>query len=723
MSRYVPGEPATDPLTDEWSGNLPPETRSFVGRHDELTRLHDLLDGEERRDGHGPRLVTLLGPGGVGKTRLAVRTARRLRSAYPDGTWLVELSPLYAAGLTGPDVIGLLAIEALRLDDQSARGAGQVLADWLADKRLLLVLDSCEHMLAECAAFAETLRAAPHVDVLATSRRRLGVPGERCLDVEPLPVGEPGAEGRDDAVALLADRAAAARPGFVLDGTGRSVAAGICRRLDGVPLAVELAAARLSALSLTELDRRLEAGLDLRSPLLTSEDVPAEDPPRHQALRTTIGWSHELCAPLERLLWARLSVFAGGFDTDAAQEVCAGGPLPAGQVPVLLDALADQSIVQRTGAAGDRFRMLDTVREYGADWLRELGEQDAVQQRHIAYYRRLARAGCAEWNTGRQAQWAERLRADHANLRSAVDRCLDGPDRHAALEFTGTTGFLWRHCGHVRDAMHRLDRLLADDLPPGPELLLAVWTRSAVALIQGDVDATELWAGRCAEAAGVRDDPDTGVLTAYLTGARLALLGRPDEAVATLTGAPHLPVRDDWFGSVQLQMRGSLAFALMGQGDFERARTEADGIRAECDRRGECWVRSTVDFVASQIDLAQGDIASAARNATRALDGYRLLHSYTSVVALSLDTLAFTEATAGDSHRAARLLGIAQRLWDRTGRAQLASAEFAAARQACERTIRARIGDQRYELAYAEGHSMSYEQGMSYATTAGPWPG
>jgi predicted ATPase len=724
VSHGVPGETETG----EWSGNLPPETHSFVGRQDELARLKDMLGpdggpaagGEGQRErGDGRRLVTLLGPGGVGKTRLAVRAARGMRAAYPDGVWLVELSWLRNSGMIGPGTLGLAAMEALRVADQTTRSATEALAAWIADKRLLLVLDSCEHLLEDCAAFVDTLRLAPHLHILATSRRPLGLPGERCLEVAPLPVDDAGPEARDDAVTLFADRAASVRPGFVLDDATRPTAVSVCRYLDGIPLAVELAAARLSTLSLTELGDHLGTRTDQRLALLAA-DTDTEDPSRHQALRTTIGWSHELCAPLERLLWARLAVFTGGFDAEAAQEVCAGGPLTAGQVPVLLDELAAQSIVQRARSAGAaRFRMLDTVREYGAHWLRELGEEDAVRMRHREYYRRLARDGCAEWNTGRQVQWCERVLTDHANLRAAVDWSLDRPDRRAALEIAGTAGFLWRHCGHARDANRCLDRALATDPPPGPDLLRALWTRGAGAIIQGDVDTAAEYGRLLTDAARRQDDPVALSAAAYLMGAQLAMRGRSAEAVGPMSAAARFPFRDDWLGSAQLQTVGALAYAHLMSGEHEAARAVAEEVRAECDRRGEHWTRSAVDVVLAMLDLAGGDIASGARNAAQAVAAHWLLHSAGSLAALALDALASATTAAGEAHRAATLLGIAQRLWDRAGgRAQLNSPDLIAARQACERAIRDTIGAAAYEHTYETGRAMSYEQGMSYATEA-----
>ncbi|MCZ0998744.1 hypothetical protein O1M63_12260 [Streptomyces mirabilis] len=269
-------------------GNLPPETHSFVGRREELRWLETELDPSVGIH----RLLSVVGVGGVGKTRLALRALARLQEAYPDGVWLVELSPLHTAGL-----VGLAVVETLRLTDQSTGPVTEVVAEWAYGKRLLLVLDSCEHVLADCAALVETLLPAlPGLRVLVTSREPLGLPGELVLPLDPLPVA-------DDAVTLFADRAALT--GFTLDDTNRPTVESVCRRLDGIPLALELAAARLCELSLAQLHGRLGERLPSRLDLLSAPHDGA-GPPRHQTLRTAIGWSHELCAPLERLLWARL---------------------------------------------------------------------------------------------------------------------------------------------------------------------------------------------------------------------------------------------------------------------------------------------------------------------------------------------------------------------------------------------------------------------------------
>ncbi|WP_406318829.1 NB-ARC domain-containing protein [Streptosporangium sp. NBC_01639] len=336
-------------------GNVPAETSSLVGRRAELGRIAMLV-------GRSP-LVTLTGVAGVGKTRLAVRTAERHRdpsAGFTDGVWVVELSAQQNGDLLGHEIAAVLGLR-----EQAARPQSEVLADHLADKRLLLVLDTCDHLVdAAAALLGRVLPEAPHVRVLATSRRPLNLPGEQVLPIEPLAAPGPGATGA--AVRLFTQRAHALVPGVTLDPVA---VARVCRLLDGIPLAIELAVRRLRALSVQQIAERLDDRFAL---LVGGSRTPLG---RHQTLRTAVGWSHELCTAQERLLWARLSVFAGRFDADDVRAVCADGWLTG----LPLADLVDRSILI---AEGSHYRMLDTIRDYGREWLRRLGEEDVLIRRH-----------------------------------------------------------------------------------------------------------------------------------------------------------------------------------------------------------------------------------------------------------------------------------------------------------------------------------------------------
>lgn len=332
-------------------GNIPEETTSFVGRRTELARIEHALRTH--------RLTTLTGTGGVGKTRLAMRAARQAAPAHRDGVWWVDLAPLQ-----GDELLVATVSDAVGLCDHTLRMPVDALCEWLTDKRGLLVLDSCEHLRPTCGhLLGEILTTSPCLTVLATSRQPLDLACERVVEVAPLPF-----DGAADALTLFKDRARAADPGVTFEATGDAAAAEICRRLEGIPLAIELAAGGIGRHTVEQVAVRIRSRFDV----LTDASLW---PPRHRALRTTIGWSHELCTPLERLLWARLTVLRGDFNEAAAREVCAEGPLTEEAVAIALDGLVAKSVVKRDGG---RHRMLETIREYGRMWLAELGEEPST---------------------------------------------------------------------------------------------------------------------------------------------------------------------------------------------------------------------------------------------------------------------------------------------------------------------------------------------------------
>ncbi|MFD3575229.1 ATP-binding protein [Streptomyces sp. NPDC058644] len=674
-------------------GNLPDETTSFVGRGPEL-RAVALAVADAR-------VVTLTGVGGVGKTRLAQRAGAELREDFPDGVWLVDL-----AQLSRPALMALALYEALRLADQSTRPAIEVVADWLADKELLLILDCCEHLAADCADFVRTLlTAAPGVRVLATSRRPLTLRGEQAIVVPPLPVDGHGTR-LSDAALLFMERAG------VTEEDGTAVAE-ICARLEGIPLAIELAAARLPEMDLDALRQRLHTRFEtLASP--ASGAWHGESDPRHRTLRTAIGWSHELCTPPERLAWARLSVFAGGFEQEAAELVCAGGPLGSGQIGGLLSALVDKSVLQAVKTPrGLRYSMLDTVREYGEEWLRNLGEEQRLAQRHRDYYRWLVRTGSRDWVGPDQVSWYERCTAEHANLRTALESCLADPDPRDSLEMTGGLWFFWLCCGFQREGRHYLDRALAKapDPVPEPERFWALWACGAVAFMQGDLEASDRLANLCTPLADRIDDPAAADAALYLEGVQLVLTGQPAGVLGLLAQRPSAPDCGGGSPAIKLFVLSVVTYAQLHLGEFERATESADTLREECEQHGEQWMRSFAFYMLSRVALGNGDPASAARHARDALSIKWRLHDVFGA-AMSIDAL--TSAMA-DPEQTGRLLGISDVLWRSSGVARMGDPELMATRQACERRIRDAIGDAAYEAAFREGLETDIDDGIAYA--------
>ncbi|MEV0782621.1 regulator [Streptomyces sp. NPDC050423] len=669
---------------------IPEETTSFVGRKTELGRIERALATR--------RLTTLTGAGGVGKTRLAVRAAGRAEPGYRDGVWWADLAPLHDDGL-------LLATvsDAVGLSDHTLRMPMDVLCEWLADKQLLLVLDSCEHLRPACAhLLGEILTTSPGLTVLATSRQPLGIKAEQLVEVEPLPV-----DGAADALTLFRDRAIAAAPGTVFHESGTAAAAAeICRRLEGIPLAIELAAAGTGRHTVEQIALRIGSRLDLLS------DASIR-PQRHRTLRTAIGWSHELCTPLERLLWARLAVLRGDFDEATAREVCTGGPLTGDGdgVGTALRGLVAKSVVVRDGP---RHRMLDTIREYGRMWLAELGEERAAADRHAACFLQLARNAHAGWTGDDQISWYHRIADTHADLCAALDHLL-AHDTTAAQEMAGRIGFFWCCCGHLPQTRGYAQRAL--DLGPaqGPHRTRALWVLGMCVLLQGDYPAAERIGAECVRAAAA-DGPDEGILAAaYLRGLTHLMVGRPDlslrEADRVLRSTE---ARTPLESAYRLRCHLIIVFALTSLGRLDEAAEAAVVLRAACEAMDECWTRSYVDYQLALIALLQGRADAAAAHARSMLAGkHRLRDSFG--IALGLDILAAAVAAQGEGAHAARVYGTGQLYWRMVGHPQRGTPELGPLREACERRAREAVGDAAYQRAFERGRADSAEAGLALA--------
>jgi predicted ATPase/DNA-binding SARP family transcriptional activator len=446
----VPGPP-TRPAPARVRGNLPARLTSFVGREADLRLL--------RRDLADARLVTLLGPGGSGKTRLSLEAAEAGAADWPDGVWVAELAPVRDPATVAETVLTAVgarqtvlrgtAAEGLRAAADTSRDVLAQLAEHCGTRRMLLVLDNCEHLVEAAAGLAEALLLqCPHVTVLATSRERLGVPGERLRPVEPLP--------GPTALRLLADRGAAARPGFDV-AQDPAACTEICRRLDGLPLAIELAAARLRALT----PRALADRLDDRFRLLTGGSRTVL--PRQQTLRAVVDWSWDLLTPAERAVLRRLSVFSGGCALEEAETVCAdSSSVEEGDVAAILAALVDKSLVlaapddpapdDPAGAGRMRYRLLETVAEYATERLAEAGESDAVAHRHLVAYRELARTTDDLLHGPDQVRHLDRLESEHDNIRAALRRAVATGAEHEALCLVHAMGWFWQIRNHRADA-------------------------------------------------------------------------------------------------------------------------------------------------------------------------------------------------------------------------------------------------------------------------------
>jgi predicted ATPase/DNA-binding CsgD family transcriptional regulator len=687
----APAAPPRDLSAQRQRSQLPAEVTGFIGRKAELARVVALLDSS--------RLVMVAGPGGVGKTRIALRAASQVADGYSDGVCLVELSALEDPALL-PDIVA----EGLRLPEPGGRTRADAVFGYLRDRRLLLVLDTCEHLIDACAAFAErVLSEAPGVTMLATSRQPLDVDGEHSCMVDPLPVPASGAAAPPhpggDAVELFAERAAAAVPGFRVTAANRADVIRLCQLLDGIPLAIELAAVRLRALPLPELTRRL----DNRFQILTSGRRGAV--PRHQTLRTATEWSHRLCSPAEQQLWARLSVFAGPFDVAAVSEVCPDPGTPHEQTLAALVGLVDKSVVLREARDGRQYRMLDTLREFGAELLGATGEEAAVRGRLIARYLRMARRFDENFLEGDQPALLGELRAEHPNIRAALEcalRSQPGREGDAAALATALHAY-WQVSGRLQEGSDWLGTIIGrlDDTSPYRARALAV--RGRLATVQGNSAAAlaDIREGiRIASEQG--DEPAVARGYLYLNLA-LALGGQHGEALAAGEEAVRrLEAAGDRTGLACIQPQLAQLYQLAGQPD--RALEQcATGRRMLGELGTEQWITAGLHLAAGFAQFRQpADQAGCAESAGSALRARQALGDVVGI-AYALELFGWLAAEGRRHERAAWLLGAAGPLWTRAGSRLSNTAILEGFHQEAERAARHALGDRRYAALAAAG--------------------
>ncbi|WP_431999384.1 ATP-binding protein [Streptomyces sioyaensis] len=681
------------------------EVTSFVGRRWEVSEARRMLTRT--------RLLTLTGAGGLGKTRLALQVAAEVRRSFPKGVWVVDLAPLNDGALLAQTVLTDLG-----LDHDSARPALPALSDHLADKKLLLVLDNCEHLLESCAKLTRSLLAAtPHMQVLATSRQALGVDGEHLLAVRPLsapdPHRPPVAMAQYEAVRLFMDRAAAVVPGFTVGDDQRAAVAGICHRLDGIPLAIELAAARLRVLSPPQILERLDDRFNLLSQ--GSSAAPA----RQRTLRAAIDGSFELCTPSERRLWARLSVFCGGFDLEAAEEVCAGDGLSRGEILDVVTGLVDKSILIREDHRDQvRLRMLETIRHYGRSLLDESagagrGELDSVRRRHRDHYQRLATRAESEWLSPRQMAWFARLRLEHANIRAALEFCLSTP-REAGHALHLVTS-LWSHrlgTGGLEEVRHWLSRALAQAPEPSPLRVKALWIDGWLAHMRGETAAGKARLAECQNLAETLGDAESLAHTVRFAG--LAALFRNDypRAIPLLEEAleRHRAQQDL---AAQWQSLFLLGLACCLSND-PRATELGEECLALCTAHDAQGSRS---YALWMLGLQQWLRGNTGRAVTLLQDALRVENPAHNLLATAqcLEVLAWATAHTGCAPLAAKLLGAAQTLWQSVGAGLPGVGRLLHHHNECRAQLQKALGDAEFATAVKTGAELALDQAVACA--------
>ena len=687
----------------EMAGQIPAEVTSFVGRRFERRAVRELLSEF--------RLVTLTGFGGVGKTRLAVRLATEMRRAFPDGVCFVSLSAL----LEPADLPDQVAA-ALGLSGRTVQSGSSAIVQYLRPRTLLLVLDNCEHVVGAAATLADdVLRSCPMVRILATSREPLRVDGEATHSVAPLSYPAPAVavdDGlqRSEAVQLFVDRARATVPGFTFGEGDRAAVESLCRKLEGIPLAIELAAARLTSLSAHEMDAELTDQWELLSRGRRTA------PHRQSTMAACIEWSFGLCTPAEQLLWARCAVFVDGFDHEAALAVCAGRD-DRPTVRETLASLVEKSVLLAVrDAATTRFRMLPPIRQRGLAELRRLGEADRQRAQHRDFYLDLVAQAHRAWLGSDQLAWMARVRRELGNIAEALEYCAVDPASVARglracadlLEFIHVHGLF-------RQARRWCERLLAapcdDQGARASALRAAAWW----AAVQGDIGSARraLDEGRTlAAAVGGR----TEVLLTEAAGLVAMYAGELEEAERLLHEAIRGFGDHDPAESAHCWML--LAISGLLRNDPERAISCHRSSERITRPVGETWVRAWSLWAAGLAEWLRGDVGSARQLLGECLR-LELLMSETLGIGAAFEAVAWVLADT-EPERAAMLMGAAQNEWDRVGAAVYALPGLDARHREALQAVRARLGDSGADRAWSRGRSLERAQVVALCSEATP---
>jgi predicted ATPase/class 3 adenylate cyclase len=677
--------------------NLPAERSSFVGRERDVARVKELL--------RGAGLLTLTGAGGSGKTRLALQAARQLLDDYRDGVYLAELGPIIDPRL----VVSTIA------DAVGARAEGQrtlldTLRDHLRDREMLLVADNFEQVLEAAPVVAALLDAAPRLRVLATSREPLHVQGEQELAVQPLDVpgfdAGPAELERSGAVALFAQRAAAVDPSFRLAETSAAAVAELCRRLDGLPLAIELAASRVKLLSPAAMLERLEHRLEL----LTGG--PVDLPARQRTLRETIAWSHELLDEPERTLFRRLSVFAGGWSLAALEAVSEPGRQLAARSLGVLSSLMDKSLVVRVAGDVPRFRMLETIREFGLEQLEVAGDAAATRDRHAAFFLALAEEAEPHLRGVDQKRWLDLLEEEHDNLRASLRWSIDSGDAATALRLIGAVWRFWHLHSHLADGRRWAEEVLALPGAAGRtrERVRGLTALGGVAYWQQDVPAfRRAYEEALAIASELHDPAELAEQTYNLSFAHalegdfegmMALIQRCRAMFEELGN--HRGVADClWI----------LGIAARLGGDLDQSRDlEEESLRIHREI-GDRFGATVALYALGRTAVEQGDLDVAEASFLEALTNDATVGNRTGIGVI-LDNLAAKAHIEGDHLRALRLAGASEAIKEAAGaQAPPQFLDLPDPREEARRTL----GEAAIAAAWNEGRAMSIEQTVAYA--------
>src|SRR5246500_5193237 len=627
-----------------------------------VARRHD-LDAAQRALSES-RLLTFTGPGGVGKSRLALELAYRASSKFPDGAWLVRLAD---PGIrAGPAEVDAALISALGISDQSATGPREKLLSFLADRKLLVVLDNCEHVLASVRAVVPVLlHAAPHLRVIATSREPLAVAGELLRPVLPLGVPEPGTPAEqliaDGSVSLLVERARAVDPDFQVSDDNADAVVELCGLLEGVPLAIELAAVKLRALSVEQVVQRF-------GQRLTSLTAPARvSATRHQSLRSMVDWSYELCPHNAQVLWRRLSVIPGTFDLELAESVCAFGELDPEDVIDSIERLVGQSILLTGHAAGVmRYRLLAPLREVAGELAEQAGESAELQRRHRDAMLERAQQVSSQWCGPEQDLLIARMGLDHANYVAALQwSAATQGEAQTGLLLLATLRYHWLSGGLLAEGRMRTETTLAAITEPSAARAECLWVASWIALLQGDGHQAQHWLDELAVLAKQLENPGLELHVQHWTGLLAMFSGDVDGAVRELrSAADGQRARGD--REMELTARYMLACALTLGGHAEDALTISGETVALCEQNGEQNARAYAQWAAGVAHWTLGHLDEAERSARTVLKTHRMMADGIGV-ALTTELLSWIAYDRKQVARAETLAAAAGHVWRTLG--------------------------------------------------------
>lgn len=682
--------------------SLPRHPTPFVGREHEVVDLSGMLLRDETR------MLTLSGPGGIGKTRLAIEVGSDLAHSFADGVVYVQL-----ASLVDPELVPSAVAGALGLQETGTQPLIETIEEYLRDKRALLLLDNFEHLLAAAPVVSQLLDGPPDVKLLVTSRSVLRLMAEYTYDVRPLALPESAnmdvnALAQVDSIVLFLRRARAAKPAFQMTDENAAIIAAICLRLDGLPLAIELAAARVRLLPPAALLSHLD-GAHGHTPLRLLTGGARDLPARQQTLRATIDWSYQLLEPDEQQLFADLSVFSGGCTYDAVEAI-AGGADASGDVLDGLTSLADKSLIRQENDDDPRFVMLETIREYAAERLTQSGREDQARSLHADFYIALAERADPEMRGPDQAAWLRVLEAEHDNFRGVLRWSLERKDSANAMRLGAALWRFWWTQGHFTEGRRWLEAMLALPAAPAASRARALSGAGNLAWSQGDyARAMHLHEESLAlrrelgDGAGVAISLSNLGAVAHQQGDYAAAAGFYGQALEAARQQG-----DRWGTAAVL---GNLGFALMQQGEYDQAvalcEESLELWGALGDQDGASRVLNTLGLLA----LARGDFATAEDRQQASLRIARDLRQNENVAAC-LEGLAGVAAARGDAERVVRLAGAAEET-----RRQLSQRSSPAEQAEQERLLeraRAQLGSG-FDAAWREGQAMTISQAIAYA--------